>query len=110
VRRGDAVHPGDSIEFEVRAGAAGFVAVVSRDPRGEVTVYYPFGGHAAAPYDPRSPILPGAIALDDVLGRETVWAIWRDKPFDLALIVQAVHAGRAPDGEGKVASTEWRKE
>lgn len=86
--------PHDSVRFEVKTRANGFVAVLSRDARGTVTVYYPFEGEAAAPYDPTQPELPGAIALDDTLGLEDVYALHSTRPFELKWAVETLKAGR----------------
>lgn len=86
--------PGDDIRFEVKASASGFLAVLSRDAKGTITVYYPYGGEAAAPYDAHQPLLPGAISLDDTLGREDVYALHSTRAFNLAWALEALQAGR----------------
>jgi len=101
VRGGDVVHPKDVVRFELRAPGPGYVAVLSRDGAGHVTVYYPYGEVDAAPYLPEQSLLPGAIALDDTLGEEKVYALWSGHGFKLTPLVEALERdGRmsAPDG------------
>ena len=88
------VAPHDSIRFEVKAPKRGFVAILSRDPRGTPTVYYPFGGWDAAPYDVTQPLLPGAIELDDTLGREDIYVLFSTRPFQLEGAMRALGTGK----------------
>jgi hypothetical protein len=89
------VAPHDAIRFEVKGAAGGFVAVLSRDSQGATSVYYPFGGSAAAPFDAAQALLPDAIELDDTLGREDLYVLHSTKPFDLKWALQALGAGRS---------------
>jgi hypothetical protein len=86
--------PGDSLRFEVKAPANGFIAVVSKDSSGAISVYYPYGSDGAAPYDATQPLLPGAIELDATLGREDVYALHSTQPFELAWARKALEEGR----------------
>lgn len=88
------VAPHDSIRFEVKGATGGFVAVLSRDSQGTLTVYHPFGGTVAVPYDMAHPLLPGAIELDDTLGREDIYVLHSTRPFDVTWALQALRAGR----------------
>jgi hypothetical protein len=106
--------PGDNIRFEAKASASGFLAVLGKDAKGTVTVYHPYGGTAAAPYDVAQPRLEGAIELDDTLGREDVYALHSTRPFDLGWAVRALTEGRplteiAPEGVS-VGSTSFTKQ
>jgi hypothetical protein len=88
------VAPHDSLRFQVKGVTGGFVAVLSRDPQGALTVYYPFGGSAAAPFDSAQSLLPGAIELDGTLGREDVYVLHSANPFGVTWALQALSAGR----------------
>ncbi len=90
---GAAVAPGASLRFEVRAGGPGFAAVLSRDPVGEVSAYYPFGSEWAELYDPASPLLPGAVELDASKGQERLVAIVAGGRFRLAPVLEALKTG-----------------
>ena len=107
---GAVVLPGDKVRFEVRAADEGFVAVLSRDAQGRVTVYYPYEGKQAEAYLPKAPILPGAIALDDTPGAEELWALFSRRGFPLAAFVEQLSRGEAPAGKD-VASARmtWTK-
>ena len=84
-----------SCVFEAKASGNGFLAVVGRDAKGVVTIYHPYDGTAAAPYQASQPLLPGAVALDDTLGREDVYALFSEKPFELDWAVRALKEGRS---------------
>jgi hypothetical protein len=108
---GAAVHAGDTVRFELRAPAAGFVAVLSADAAGKVSVYHPTGGTSAAPYRPQEPLLPTAIALDATLGPETVYAVYANQPFELRPLINQLEAG-APLRSGgglEVETVTWVK-
>jgi hypothetical protein len=83
---------GERIRFMVETGRAGYVAVLGFDALGIVTVYYPYDGTEAAPYDPKVPVLPGSIELDEVKGEEQVYALFSEKPFPLDWAVKALRA------------------
>ncbi|MFP2926317.1 hypothetical protein ACLESO_14075 [Pyxidicoccus sp. 3LG] len=92
-----ALAPGDVLQFEVKAAEDGYVAVLSRDGEGTVTVYHPYGGKSAARYQVVRPLLPGAIELDAVRGREDVYALHSREPFLLDWAVAALKAGQKLD-------------
>jgi hypothetical protein len=94
VEPGAEVAPGTRIRFSVKAGRAGYVAVLGRDAAGAISVYHPYDGKEAAPYDPKAPVLPDAIELDDVKGEERVYALFSEKPFALDWAVEALRAGK----------------
>jgi hypothetical protein len=97
------VAPGDTIRFEVKAAANGYLAVLGRDARGAITVYHPYGGTAAQRFNVSQPVLPGAFVLDDTLGREDLYVLHSAHPFELGWAIQALEKGRelqkvAPQG------------
>lgn len=91
--------PGDTLGFKVKESTRGFIAIVSKDGSGAVSVYYPYNGAAAAPYEPKQPDLPGAVELDDTLGHEDIHALYSTKPFELAWALKALREGRPLDQE-----------
>ncbi|MBL8952403.1 MAG: DUF4384 domain-containing protein [Myxococcaceae bacterium] len=107
VESGATLKAGDKLRFEVRAKEAGYVAIVSRDGAGAVTVYYPFQGTTSAAYRPEEALLPGAIALDETPGEEVVWAVYATKAFELDSVMKAVAAGGAP--AAPFARVSWTK-
>ena len=90
---GERLGAGDSLQFGVKAGTRGYVAVLSRDGVGQVTVYYPYGGDAAVAYAPGQPLLPGAIELDATPGTEELYALFSPEPFALGSAVKALESG-----------------
>jgi hypothetical protein len=85
---------GDEIRFKIEAPAARYVAVISRDAQGNVTVYYPFRGLAAEPYEPANSLLPAAVSLDAVTGNEDLYALAGPDPFRVESVVDALKSGR----------------
>jgi hypothetical protein len=107
---GSTVNAGDRIRFEVRAGRDGWVAVLSRDGAGHVTVYYPYQGAAAARYSAADALLPGAIGLDETQGPEEIWVLFSPRPFGLASYVELLEKGGTPVFRGVAASRiNWTK-
>ncbi|QRN97211.1 DUF4384 domain-containing protein [Archangium violaceum] len=90
---GETLGEGESIQFDVKADASGYVAVLSRDGAGRVTVYYPYGGDAAVAYVPGRSLLPGAIELDGTPGTEALYALFSPEPFTLGAAVKALESG-----------------
>ncbi len=111
IARGDVLHEGNQVRFALQAPAAGFVAVLSKDGAGHVTVYHPFGESQAAPYLPDQALMPGAIALDATKGREQVWAVYSAQPFALGPLVESLEkSGELPKDDGRtVLELEWNK-
>ncbi|WP_163995035.1 DUF4384 domain-containing protein [Pyxidicoccus caerfyrddinensis] len=97
VEPGATLAPGDVLQFEVKAAEDGYVAVLSRDGQGTVTVYHPFGGTEAARYQATRPMLPAAIELDEVRGHEEVYALHSREPFALDWAVAALTEGKRLD-------------
>ncbi|MBK7862864.1 MAG: DUF4384 domain-containing protein [Archangiaceae bacterium] len=116
VGQGERVEPGatlkggDRVRFEVRAGRDGWVAILSRDGTGHVTVYYPYQGATAARYSANEALLPGAIGLDDTRGTEDVWVLFSPKPFALPSYVELLEKGGTPAFSDVAASrVSWTK-
>ncbi|MFP2908153.1 hypothetical protein ACLESD_24485, partial [Pyxidicoccus sp. 3LFB2] len=105
VAPGATLAAGDVLQFEVKAAEDGYVAVLSRDGQGTVTVYHPFDGTEAAPYQSARPMLGAAIELDDVRGREDVYALHSREPFTLDWAVAALKEGRTLEASAPEAVT-----
>jgi hypothetical protein len=80
------VHPGDLIGFRVRSPSGGHLAIVSVDGAGGVSSYLPGPAGQMPRLPPGEQAVDGAVRLDAVLGRETVFAV---------LCADAADAGRA---------------
>jgi hypothetical protein len=94
---GEAVAPGDAIRFAVTSPVRAFVAVLSVDPLGRASVYFP-SGPRAEPVEPgvEQP-LPTGTRLDDTVGEERIWAIFCPSPIALEPLRAQLERGR--DGE-----------
>jgi anti-sigma factor RsiW len=91
VKPGETLEPGDTLRIEVRAGGKlGYVAVLSRDAAGFVTVTYPSGAEVAAPFDAKAPLLPGALTLREGKEEVEVYALFSKVPFKLDWAVSAL--------------------
>ncbi|MBC8067335.1 MAG: DUF4384 domain-containing protein, partial [Deltaproteobacteria bacterium] len=73
---GDTTHPGDTLRFEVSCATPQHVAVLSVDGAGTISAYHPTGPRAERVEPGQHVVLDGAIELDDVLGRETLHAVF----------------------------------
>jgi len=107
------VSPGDKIQFQVTSDAPGYLAVLSVDAANTVSLYYPPGPIAVPIKAGSNQPLQTAVALDEVLGEETVIALrcaTAEKTADLAELAQravataskAGHKTLAPLGTGCV--------
>jgi hypothetical protein len=93
-RSGDVVHPGEAVRFTYTTRTPGYLALVSRDGSGEVSVYYP-DEPAAAPLPPaEDEPLPGSIVLDDALGFEAVYAVFCSEPPAVTSLVAQLRRGQ----------------
>jgi hypothetical protein len=85
VRRGaitEVVHPGDRLELVTTSLEPAWFAAVAQDARGARSTYA-----ALRPIAPgRDRAVPGALELDDALGRQTVTAVFCAGPFDPAAL------------------------
>ena len=97
----DPLRPGDIVRFVVDAPAEGYPAVVSIDERQQLSWYVPTADAQARPLAAgRSIVLPGAIQLDDYLGRELVILIMSETPVRKSAIEKHVHEAIArADGD-----------
>lgn len=81
---GGVLAAGDSLRFQVTLPGDGYLAILDVDGAGKVTVFHPYEASRAAPVSGGSVLLPGSIVVDDAPGPETLYAIFRPEPFDLA--------------------------
>lgn len=79
---GQTVHAGDQLRFFVSLNQPLHFALLSRDGVGGVTEYYPGTGHSQRVSAAQNKNLDSSIELDGILGREELWAIFCDAPFE----------------------------
>jgi hypothetical protein len=98
---GERVAPGDAVRFAVSLRAPAYVAVLTLDPAGKASVYYP-GGERAEPVNPGHEVaLPLATRLDHTIGEERVFGLFCDRPIELEPVrarLSAVASGFVPPG------------
>ena len=96
------VEPGDTIQLTTTLAAPRWIAVLSVDGAGVVSVYHGDdpGGAAQTPGDDVP--LPTSVKLDETLGRETIHVLLCRAPLALGPIVEALrdHPARAPAQPG----------
>jgi hypothetical protein len=84
---------GDLLQLAYKVKGGGWVALLSLDGAGKVTVHWPEGGGKAVPLRDASEIrLPSAYELDDAPDFERFFLIRSDAPFDVAPIAAAVRS------------------
>jgi len=97
---GEVVAPGDAVRFAVTTPAKAYVAVLSLDPAGRGSVYFPLGGRAVAVEPGGEVALPLGTRLDATVGVERIVGLFCSFPVELEpLRVQLERGGPlAPDG------------
>jgi hypothetical protein len=91
---GEVVAPGDAIRFAVTTPAPSYVAVLSLDPAGRASVYFPAGPLAERVMAGADLPLPLATRLDATVGEERVLGLFCDRPVELEPVRAALEAGR----------------
>ncbi|HZX96223.1 MAG TPA: DUF4384 domain-containing protein [Myxococcales bacterium] len=90
---GETVAAGDALRFVVTAPVAGYVAVLSVDPQGRASIYYPQAARAAPIAAGDETALPLATRLDATLGEERVTALLCPSPVELGPLRAALERG-----------------
>jgi hypothetical protein len=90
---GEVVAPGDAVRFAVTTPAPGYVAILSLDPAGRASIYFP-QGLRAAPVEAGADVpLPTATRLDATVGEERVVALLCERAIELEPLRAALEAG-----------------
>jgi len=80
---GELVAPGDAVRFAVTSPVPAFVAVLSIDPAGRASVYFPQGPRAARVQAGSDVPLPLGTRLDDTTGEERVLGLFCSSAVEL---------------------------
>lgn len=80
---GESVAPGDAVRFAVSTPAPAFVAVLSLDPAGKASVYFPQGTQAARVPAGAEVALPLGTRLDETTGEERLLGLFCTAPVEL---------------------------
>lgn len=92
---GEHVSPGDAVRFAVSTPTTAYVAVLSLDPAGKASVYFPQAARAAEIHAGTEIPLPLGTRLDDTIGEERLLGIFCAAPVELEPIRAALE--RAED-------------
>jgi len=97
---GEVVAPGDAVRFAVTTPARAYVAVLSLDPKGHGSVYFPLAARAEAVEPGGEVALPLGTRLDATVGEERIVGLFCSSPVELEpLRIQLERGGAlAPDG------------
>lgn len=90
--------PGDSLQFGVVSQIAGFLAIVSVDGAGTVSLYAPPGDAPLLRVEKGQPLVAGAVELDHVLGPERLMALVCPRPLPGAHVARALRAALSKAG------------
>jgi hypothetical protein len=111
-RPDEPLFPGDAVQFVFTAPEHGYLGILSLDGASRASVYYPTSP-VTAPVERgfRRP-LPASTLLDDVLGRETTYAVYCRAPILLEPLRAALaeHPSKPPAADGcSVSVLSFRK-
>ncbi len=97
---GEIVAAGDSVRFAFTTHVAAYVAVLSLDPQGHGSIYFPLGARAQELPAGRDVPLPLGTRLDATVGEERIVGLFCSSPVDLEPVRAALESGRntIPDG------------
>lgn len=97
---GETVAAGDAVRFAVTTPSRSYVAVLSLDPAGHGSVYFPVGARAEPVEAGAEVALPLGTRLDATVGEERIVALFCSSPIELEpLRVQLERGGLSlPDG------------
>jgi hypothetical protein len=91
---GESVSPGDAVRFAVTTPAQAYVAVLSLDPTGKASVYFPQGPRAAQVPAGTDVPLPLGTRLDATTGEERLLGLFCASAVELEPIREALERGR----------------
>jgi hypothetical protein len=94
------VAAGDAVRFAVTSPVSSYVAVLSLDPRGRGSVYFPLGAVAQSVPAGADVALPLGTRLDESVGEERIVGLFCDKPVELEPIRAALEGGHVAAPEG----------
>jgi hypothetical protein len=98
---GEVVAGGDAVRFAVTTTEPAYVAVLSVDPAGHASIYFPTGARAAPVAAGNDVPLPIATRLDAIVGEEHVVGLFCDHAVELEPVragLEAAAGGAVPMG------------
>jgi hypothetical protein len=97
---GDLVAPGDAVRFTVSTPQSAYVAVLSLDPGGAATVYFPQEPRAAWVAAGQEVPLPAGTRLDATVGQEQLFGLFCSSPVELEPVRRALRSAELPLPDG----------
>jgi hypothetical protein len=99
-KAGERVAPGDTVQLVYSSVDPFYGAILSVDGAGQVSRYFPEGDRATALPAGRDQSFPRSTQLDEVLGHETLYALFCHDAVALRPLEDALAAGRPPQAPG----------
>jgi hypothetical protein len=99
-KAGERVAPGDTLQLVYTSVDPFYGAILSVDGAGQVSRYFPDGDRAAALPAGREQSFPRSTELDEVLGHETLYALFCRDALPLPPLQEALAAGRPLPASG----------
>jgi Domain of unknown function (DUF4384)/Putative zinc-finger len=103
---GETIAPGDAVRFVVTAPVRSYVAVLSLDPAGRASIYFPLGARAEAVAPGVEVALPLGTRLDATVGEERIVGLFCASPVELEPLRVQVERGEIP-APGGCQVTRW---
>jgi hypothetical protein len=107
---GEVVAAGDDVRFSVTTPRPAWVAVLSVDPAGRASIYFPEGPRAARIAPGADVPLPLATRLDATVGEERVLGLFCDGPIELEPVRAAIERSGDAAAPPGCEVTRWRFE
>lgn len=97
---GETVAAGDAVRFAVTAPVDAHVAVLSLDPKGHASIYFPAGGRAEVVHAGTDVALPLGTRLDETVGEERILGLFCSSAIELEPLRLQLERGdpAIPDG------------
>lgn len=105
---GEVVAAGDDVRFSVTTPRPAWVAVLSVDPAGRASIYFPDGARAARIAPGTDVPLPLATRLDATVGEERVLGLFCDGPVELEPVRAAIERSGDAAAPPGCEVTRWR--
>lgn len=83
----EVMQEGDALRFVPDAQNYAWLLVFSQEAEGKLNVFYPYGSTTSGPLAvaPGAP-LDGSIILDNAMGEERLWAVFSNRPLNMAAV------------------------
>ena len=97
---GETLAAGDAVRFAITAPMDVHVAVLSLDPKGHGSVYFPAGGHAELVHAGTDVPLPLGTRLDETVGEERILGFFCSSAIELEPLRLQLERGGGPIPDG----------